>query len=178
MTAFEIQINDGCLKNDIEPHELDAFEKLFNIGSLEEVNGLWRLKSIYRSGRLYISKPPNQKGFVEANKKSQKDLVVEIDDIGDANNGDIVVVKRIIARRGRASAKVVLVIEPAHIYSIGYTHRDSSNNFSILNIKTALPTDAFMNGMDLKVLKQGTVLKIDDATGEVLEILGNLEVDA
>ena len=175
MTAFEIQISDGCLKSDIEPFELDMFEKLIKLGALEEVSGLWRLKSIYRSGRLYISKPPNQKGFVEANRKSQKDLVVEMDDIGEANNGDIVLVKRIIARRGRASAKIVLVIQPAHIYSIGYTHRDSSNNFNILNIKTSLPTDAFMEGMDLKALKQGSVLKIDDATGRVLEILGNLD---
>ncbi|SHO81177.1 3'-to-5' exoribonuclease RNase R [hydrothermal vent metagenome] len=175
MTAFEIQITDGCLRSDIEPHELDVFEKLFNMDALEEIDGLWRLKRIYRTGRLYLSKPPNQKGFIEANKKSQKDLVVEIDDIGDANSGDIVVVKRIIARRGRASAKVVLVISPAHIYSIGYTHRDSSNNFNILNIKTALPTDAFMEGMDLKALKLGTVLKIDDSTGKVLEILGNLD---
>jgi len=175
VTAFEIQISDGCLKSDIEPLELEIFEKLINLGALEEVSGLWRLKSIYRSGRLYISKPPNQKGFVEANSKAQKDLVVEIDDIGEANNGDIVLVKRIIARRGRASAKVVLVIQPAHIYSIAYTHRDSSNNFNILNIKTSLPTDAFMEGMDLKALKNGTVLKIDDSSGRVLEILGNLD---
>ncbi len=175
MIAFEIQISDGCLRSDIEPSELDIFEKLISLGVLEEVSGLWRLKSIYRTGKLYISKPPNQKGFVEANKKSQKDLVVDMDDIGEANNGDIVLVKRIIARRGRASAKVVLIIKPAHIYSIAYTHRDSSNNFNILNIKTALPTNAFMEGMDLKALKQGSVLKIDEATGRVLEILGNLD---
>jgi ribonuclease R len=174
VTAFEIQINEGCLRSDIEPHELQTFDRLYDIGALEQVEGLWKLRSIYRSGRLYISKGPQQQAFVEAHLKEQKDLLVDIKDIGSAKDGDVVVVKRIIAKRGRASAKVALVINKAHIYTIAYTTKDESGHFALLNIKNALPTEAVMEGMDIKAFEQGTVLKIDNDNGKVLEIMGNL----
>jgi len=174
MTAFEIQINEGCLRSDIEPQELLLFDRLNDIGALEQVEGLWKLRSIYRSGRLYISKGPHQQAFVEAHLKEQKDLLVDMKDIGSARDGDVVVVKRIIAKRGRASAKVVLVINRAHIYTIAYTTRDEGGNFALLNIKNALPTEAVMEGMDIKAFEQGTVLKVDNDTSKVLEVMGNL----
>lgn len=174
MTALEIQINQGCLRSDIEPHELQTFDRLHDIGALEEVEGLWKLRSIYRSGRLYISKGHKEQAFVESHLKEQKDLLVDIKDIGSARDGDVVVVKRIIAKRGRASAKVVLVINRAHIYTIAYTTKDESGNFALLNIKNALPTEAYMEGMDIKAFEQGTVLKVDNDSGKVLEIMGNL----
>ena len=92
-----------------------------------------------------------------------------------ANHGDIVVAKRIIARRGRASAKVVLVIQKSHLVQIAYTHTNESNHFEIIDIKTALPTKVTMDGMNLRALKTGTVLKIDTETNKVIEILGNLD---
>ncbi|KIM11706.1 MAG: ribonuclease [Sulfurovum sp. FS08-3] len=174
MIAFEIQINEGCLRSDIEPQELKAFDRLYDMGALEQVEGLWRLKSIYRSGRLYISKGVAPQAYLEAHQKEQKDLLIDTQDIGEAKDGDVVVVKRIIAKRGRASAKVVLVISKAHLYTIAYTTHDESGNFALLNIKNALPTEAKMEGMDIKAFKQGTVLKVDNDTSKVLEIMGNL----
>jgi len=174
MIAFEIQINEGCLRSDIEPQELKAFDRLYDMGALEQVEGLWRLKSIYRSGRLYISKGVHQQAYLEAHQKEQKDLLVDTQDIGEAKDGDVVVVKRIIAKRGRASAKVVMVIHKAHLYTIAYTTCDEGGNFALLNIKNALPTEAKMEGMDIKGFEQGTVLKVDNDTSKVLEIMGNL----
>ena len=121
----------------------------------------------------YINK--EGQGFVEAQTKEQRDLLVEADDMGDANPGDDVVVKRIIARRGRASAKVQLVIRKAYVFQIVYTNRNESNVFEILNIKTGLPTHAIMEGMDLKAFKIGTVMKVDSQTDKVLEIFGQLD---
>ncbi|MBN2826318.1 MAG: VacB/RNase II family 3'-5' exoribonuclease, partial [Campylobacterales bacterium] len=54
------------------------------------------------------------------------------------------------------------------------TTRDEGGNFALLNIKNALPTQAYMEGMDIKAFEQGTVLKIDNDTSKVLEIMGNL----
>lgn len=173
MSAFAIQLINGCLKSDIEPENQNAFDDLQRFGAIEEQNGLWRLNSLYRAGRLYMGK--DGRGFVESHTKELRDLLVEPDDLGGAVRDDIVVAKRIIARRGRASAKVVMVIEKAHLYTIGYTHIDPQGHFEILNIRTAEPTHAVMDGVDLSVFKIGTVLKINIEDDKVLEVFGHLD---
>ncbi len=173
MSPFAIQLINGCLISDIEQEDQNSFQALQQLGALEEVDGLWKLKSIYRVGRLYIGK--DGKGYVEAEFKEQRDLLIEPDDLRGAKHGDVVVAKRVIARRGRASGKVQLVIEKAHLFTIAYTHRDESNNFLILDIRTGLPTHAVMEGMDLKAFKLGTVLKVDIDTDKVLEVMGTLD---
>lgn len=173
MTPFAIQLMNGCLASDIEQENQNTFQALQKAGAIEEVDGLWRLGSLYRAGRLYMGK--DGRGYVEAEFKEQRDLLVEPDDLGDARHGDTVVVKRIIARRGRASGKVLMVIDKAHLFTIAYTHRDESGNFMILDIRTGEPTYAKMEGMDLKAFKLGTVLKVDIDTDNVLEVFGTLD---
>ena len=173
MSPFAIQLISGCLLSDIEQEDQNSFQSLQQLGAVEEVDGLWKLKSIYRVGRLYIGK--DGKGYVEAEFKEQRDLLIEPDDLWGAKHGDVVVAKRFIAKRGRASGKVQLVIEKAHLFTIAYTHRDESDNFLILNIRTGEPTHAEMEGMDLKAFKLGTVLKVDVDTDKVLEVMGTLD---
>ena len=173
MSAFSTQLINGCLASDIEQEDQNTFQHLQQLGAIEEVEGLWRLHSLYRAGELYLGK--DGRGYVESAFKEQRDLLVEPDHLGDAKNGDTVVVKRIIARRGRASGKVVAVITKAHLFTIAYTHRDEQGNFSIINIRTGEPTHAVMQGMDLKAFKLGTVLKVDIDTEEVIEVFGHLD---
>ena len=173
MSPFAIQLMNGCLYSDIEQEDQNSFQALQQLGAIEEVDGLWKLSSLYRVGRLYIGQ--DGKGYVEAEFKEQRDLLIEPDDLWGAKHGDVVVAKRIIARRGRASGKVQLVIEKAHLFTIAYTHRDESNNFLILNIRTGEPTHAVMEGMDLKAFKLGTVLKVDVDNDKVLEVMGILD---
>jgi ribonuclease R len=172
MSPFAIQLTNGFWESDLEQEDKNAFQLLQKLNAIEEVEGLLKLKSLYRVGRLYINK--EGKGFVEASTAEQKDLVIEPDDLNDANHGDVVVVKRIIARRGRASAKILLVVRKAHVFQIAYTHRNESDIFEILDIKTGLPTTATMKDMNLELFKMGTVLKIDTESNEVLEVFGHL----
>ncbi len=172
MSAFAAQLINGCLISDIEQEDQNAFQELQRLGAVEETDGLWKLGSLYRAGRLYMGK--DGRGYVEAQHKEQRDLLVEPDQLGEAKHGDTVVAKRIIARRGRASGKIVAVITKAHLYTIAYTHRDEQENFSILDVRTGEPTHAVMEGMDLKAFKIGTVLKVDIDTDKVLEVMGHL----
>jgi len=172
MSPFAIQLTNGCLISDIEQEDQNTFQSLQQLGAVEEIDGLWKLGSLYRAGRLYIGK--DGKGYVEAEFKEQRDLLVEPDDLWGAKHGDVVVAKRVIARRGRASGKVKLVITKAHLFTIAYTHRDEQDNFMILDIRTGVPTHAVMEGMDLKAFKLGTVLKVDVDDDKVLEVFGHL----
>jgi len=172
MSPFAIQISNGCLLLDIEPEDQNNFQALQQLGAITEVNGLWKLLSIYRAGRLYLGK--DRRGYIESEFKEQKDLLVEADDLCGAKHGDVVVAKRVIARRGRASGKVKLIITKAHAFTVAYTHRDEQDNFMILDIRTNIPTHAVMEGMDLKAFKLGTVLKVDIDDDNVLEVFGHL----
>jgi ribonuclease R len=172
MSPFAIQLTNGFIESDLELEDKNSFQTLKSRAILENIDSLWRLKSIYRVGELYIDKLG--RGFVTSSKKELRDLLIEPNNMGDAQLGDVVVVKRVIAKRGRASAKVILVIRKAHISDIVYTNIDESGNFEVLNIKTSLPTKAIMDGMDLKALKIGTVMRVDSETSRVLEIFGHL----
>ena len=172
MSPFAIQLINGFKETDLELEDKNSFQKLQQLGAIEEVEGLWKLKSLFRVGQLYVNK--EGRGFVEAQTPEQKDLLVESQDMGEANPSDDVVVKRIIARRGRASAKVQLVVRKAHVFQIVYTNRNESDIFEILDLKTGIPTHAKMEGTDLKTLKMGTVMKVDAETEEVLEVFGHL----
>jgi len=172
MSPFAIQLINGFKESDLEQEDKNSFQKLKEINAIEKIDNLWKLKSLYRVGRLYINK--QGKGFIEASTQEQKDLLIEPNDMADANFGDIVVVKRIIARRGRASAKVVLVVKEANIFNILYTNINESGAFEILDIKTAQPSNAIMENVDIKTLKIGTVLKVDAKTDKVLEVFGHL----
>jgi len=173
MSPFAIQLINGFRESDLEQEDKNSFQKLKEISALEKIDNLWKLKSLYRVGRLYINK--QGKGFLEASTQHQKDLLIEPNDMDKANYGDIVVVKRVIARRGRASAKVVLVIKEANIFNILYTNINELGAFETINIKTSLPSNAIMEGVDLKTLKIGTVLKVDAKTDKVLEVFGHLK---
>lgn len=173
MSPFAIQLLNGCLPSDIEQEDSNHFQALQQLGAVEEINGLWKLGSLYRVGTLYLGK--DGKGYIEAEQKEQKDLLVEPDHLADARQGDTVIAKRIIAKRGRASGKIIRVITKAHLFIIAYTHRDEQGNFSTKNIRTGEYTNAVMEGMDLKAFKLGTVLKVDIDNDKVLEVMGILD---
>ncbi len=172
MSAFAVQLTKGFIDSDIELEDHPALEELRRIGALEKEGKLWKLSSLYRAGRLYIGK--DGRGYLESEFKEQKDLLIEPDYLGDARNGDIVVAKRFIGKRGRASGKVVAVIKRAHLFTVAYTHHDEQGNFMTLDIRTGEPTHVKMPGMDLKAFKIGTVFKVDVDTEEVLEVFGHL----
>ncbi len=173
MCPFGIQLSRGFLPQDLEDEDRAVFEKLKSIGALEQdEKGLYRLKSIYRVGRVYIAN--DGKGYLESEDRDLRDLLIEADKLNGANSGDEVVVKRIIARRGRASARVVEIIKRAFVTIVGYLSKDEEGNISVLDIRTAQDIPAKMPKMDLRAFKIGTVFLIDAITMEVKEIFGHL----
>jgi ribonuclease R len=171
MTPFAIQLTRGFKPEELDSKDIPAYERLEKKGALEEVDGLKRLKSIYRAGEVYVNS--EGKGFLSSLFKEQKDLLIEPKDLGEAKNGDFVVVKRVIARRGRPSAKVVDIIKHAVVTSI-YILKKVDGKVIFEDIKTGLPSDIFSKDIDIKIYKEGTLFKVNALTNEVVEILGNI----
>jgi len=174
LSALAIQLTSGCLPSDLEPEDLHILSKLEQLKALEiNDKGLTRLSSLYRIGTLYMSK--DGRGFVQTEIKEEGDLLIEANDLRGAKHGDIVVAKRIIARRGRPTGKILFVAKKAHLYILAYTNKTITGEFQIIDIKTGEPTQAIMKGVDLSLLKLGTVLQIDIDDNQVIEILGTLD---
>ena len=172
MTPFAIQLTKGFIPNELDEKDKKAFKELENIGALEVVDGLHKLKSLYRAGELFINS--EGKGYLSSMFKEQKDLLIEPKDLKDAKHGDFVVVKRVIARRGRASAKVVLVIKRAVLTSI-YISKKIDNEYKFVDIKTSLEGNIYQDGVDLKIYKPGTLFKVDALTNKVTEVIGHID---
>jgi ribonuclease R len=171
-TAFALQLIHGCLPSDIEPEDQPTFQTLVKSNILEEQEGLYRLSSLYRAGRLSISK--EGRGYIEGHLKEQRDLLIEADNLGEAHQDDIVVAKRIIARRGRASGRVVAILTKAKHYELVYSYHDELGNFNTLHMRGGEPAHIEMEGMDIKAYKEGTVFLVELESHKVVEVLGNL----
>jgi ribonuclease R len=172
MTPFAIQLTRGFKPSELDTKDIPTYKQLLNLDALEEVDGLTKLKSIYRAGELYINS--QNRGYLSSLLKEQKDLLIEQKDLNGAKSGDFVVVKRIIARRGRPSAKVVLIIKHAILTKICISKK-IENSINFINIKTAQIEDISKDDIDIKIYKEGTLFKVDALTNKVVDILGHID---
>ncbi len=173
MTPFVIQLTRGFLANELDEKDKAVYQELKKIGALQKgEDGLERLKSIYRAGKLYLTK--ENRGFLDSMYKEQKDLLIEPEHLKGAKNGDFVVVKRVIAKRGRPSAKVVAIIKHAIVTTI-YISKRVDNQIKFFDIRTMLDAPIFKENDDVKIYKEGTLFKVNALDNSVIEILGNIE---
>ena len=171
MTPFAIQLTRGFKPQELDEKDLPTYKQLKEIGAIEEIDGLERLRLIYRAGELYISS--DGKGYLGSLFKEQKDLLIEPKDLGEAKHGDFVVVKRIIARRGRPSGKVVAIIKHAILTTI-YISKKVENEVKFFDIRTMLDSPIYSKD-DPRIYKEGTLFKVDALTNRVIEILGHID---
>lgn len=172
MTPFAIQLTRGFKPQELDEKDKKAYEELVALGALEERDGLWRLKSTYRAGKLYLTQ--SNQGFLDSLYKEQKDLLIEPEFLKGAKGGDFVVVKRVIARRGRPSAKVVAIIKHAIVTSI-FISKKVGNSIEFFDIRTMQSALIFKENEDIKIYKEGTLFKVDALSNKVVEILGHID---
>ncbi len=172
MTPFVIQLTRGFKPDELDQKDKPTFKHLLELDTLEEVNGLFRLKSLYRAGELYINK--EGKGYLSSLFKEQKDLLIEPNNLGGAKEGDFVVVKRVIARRGRPSGKVVAIVKRAILTDI-YISQKEGGEIVFKNIRNSLDAPIFSEKIDIKIYKEGTLFKVNALTNEVIEVLGHID---
>ncbi len=171
LSPLAISFVRGFLPSDLDEREYKKFLELQDLGVFEELgDGRLKLRNLYRIGKVSIV--DDGKGYVSLEDKEQKDLLIEPHQLKDAKSGDEVVVKRIIARRGRASAKVVYILNFAALYMIGYLDKEQNQ---ILDIKTSLPIAMRAKNLKLDLLKSGTLFLIDARSLKLLEVLGHID---
>ncbi len=172
LKTFLLRLTTGLPRNEVPPAYLELLEDLLLTPAIKVSETHYKLDSRYRFGTVDISR--NGKGYLAVlGEKNEKDLMIEGHDLGGAGKGDIVLAKRLFAR-GRPKAKVVLVIKKAFDVSVGYTKK-SEGKIVVAHIKTDLPIETALTKKALEAMPLGTVLKIDNYTMQVKEVLGELD---
>ena len=171
MNYFAIQLTKGFKPEDLKDDDYKNYEALSKMGALEKVGDLWRLKSLFRAGELFVN---GETGYLSSLFKEQKDLLVEAKYLAGAKDGDVVVVKRLIAKRGRPSAKVVHILKRARVEAI-YISKKEGNNLNLIDIKTALPSEEVeASEIDFKEYEEGTLFKVDLLKNQITQVLGHI----
>lgn len=103
-----------------------------------------------------------------------RDLLIESKDLKGANYGDIVACRLLPIKKRRPCAKVALILHRANATSLVLTKRYGEAVLGV-NFKTGLGVPLRASQKSLKALPIGSVLKIENANNEIIEVLGHID---
>jgi len=155
-----IQLQDSALLRDIEKEDIPLVQTLRELGAIEEDGEKIFLKSNFRIGKLFFLKEGG--AFLVSEQITHTDLYVEPHNLGGANHGDIVVARKLLAKRGKPSAKVLVVLKHNSLLSVAY-----KKNGVIVSITNELPLE-----IDAEI-EEGEVIKI--SADKRYSILGHID---
>ena len=172
MIELFLALERGALKEEILSEFFSLINDLVRLKAVKLKKNTYVLDSRYRAGSIDIAWGGT--GFVKtyANKQ-MKDLLVEAGDTNGAMRGDIVIVKRLHTKQGRPKAKVIYIAKRKHVSSLVYTKVQHKRVVGV-NMKTTLVQEITATQKSLKQLPDGSVLKINNETGTLEEVLGVL----
>ena len=170
MIEFLLALSQGLANEEIPSEFSSLLNDLIRLKAVKSNKNIYQLDSRYRAGTIDIAFGGT--GFVKtiANKQ-MKDLLVEATDTNGAMRGDLVIVKRLHTKQGRPKAKVIYIAKRKHASSLVYTKIQHKRVVGV-NIKNALVQNLTASQKSLKQLPDGSVLKINNDSGDIEEVLG------
>lgn len=173
MKNFLLSLLDGVTQESVSPLFLPHFNALMSLKALSPKQGLFILDSSYVVGKIDVAM--NGTGFLTSLVPTRsKDLIIESSGLKGAMRGDLVVAKRVPNKRGgRAKAIVVYIASRAFSKSVVYTKMHKGKVVGA-NIKNESIVEMPVSQKSLKQLPLGSVLKIDNLSGAIEEVLGVL----
>ncbi len=174
MKDFLVSLRDGVARHEVPLLFLPHFNALIQLNALISHENDYILSPIHVIGKLDVAM--NGTGFLTPLETTRsKDIVIESNGLKGAMRGDIVVAKRLPAKRGgRAKAVVVYIVQRAFAKSIVYTKMHKGKVVGC-HIKNDAILELIASQKSLKQLPLQTVLKIDNSSNTIEEVLGNLE---
>jgi len=167
-----LALERGASNEEIPSEFSSLINDLVRLKAVKLKKSTYVLDSRYRAGTIDIAWGGT--GFVKTyTNKQMKDLLVEAGDTNGAMRGDIVIVKRLHTKQGRPKAKVIYIAKRKHASSLVYTKVQHKRVVGV-NLKTTLVQEISASQKSLKQLPDGAVLKINNSTGALEEVLGVL----
>ena len=172
MKAFLQSLNEGCEERNLSVKCKEALRILLSLKAVSTHKNKIYLNNGFICGKLDIS--ANGTGYIEIfSKNSTRDAIVENKDLGGAHLGDIVLAKIIKAKNNRINSKILAVLECANETSVVYLKKFGVAVMGV-NIQNGLAIALKASQKSLKALPDGAVLKINNLTNDIVEVLGVL----
>lgn len=172
MKTFLKKLRSGVKFSEVEKEQLELIRNLAKIDAITSYKNHYYLQDSYVFGKLEIAQ--NQTGYLlPYDDRFKQDLIIESKDINQAHHKDIVLAKLAANKGKRKKAKIVMIIKPAFETSLVYTESFKGVILGV-NLKTGLTSALKASQKALKAFPLNTVLKIDNLTNDIVEVLGNL----
>ncbi len=172
MKSLLLRLSLGLHKQDILENEHSFIDEWLERAILVQEKEKFRFHSKYRAGT--ISAIQNDSAYLQAIGLYTRDLLIESENLNDAKEGDLVIVMRLMGRRGTPQAKVVVIAGRAVSYSVGYIS-NREGHLSLLDIRTEHPVGVPLTPEQLSAYREGDCLQIDNQNNTVAKLLGNLD---
>ncbi|WP_226962160.1 RNB domain-containing ribonuclease [Sulfurimonas marina] len=157
-------------EQDTTEHELQLIGEWLSKNYLTYKDNVYKFHSKYRAGTLGLVQ--NNTAYLHVIGENVKDLY--IDDIGVATEGDLIIAKRLLGKRGTPAATIAEIVGREQTYSIGYIIEKYGHR-SFVDLKTEHPVGAELSEEELNSHNLGDLFKIDNFENTVVEFLGNLD---
>lgn len=172
MREFLQSLNDGSSEAGLNQKCKETLRILASLKATTLYKGKHYLNNGYITGKLDIS--ANGTGFISAfSKQFARDFIAENKDLNSAKLGDIVLAKIIKSKKNRLHAKVLAVLSRTNEISVVYLKKFGEAVLGV-NVQNGLSSALRASQKSLKALPDGTVLKINNLTNEIIEVLGVL----
>ncbi|QKF64908.1 RNB domain-containing ribonuclease [Campylobacter corcagiensis] len=177
MKTFLENLLKGIDAGELNSEQKEALRNLETLNAVTLHKNRYYLNDGFICGKLDISM--NGTGYINVfNPKFKDDALVENKDLGSSKQGDIVLAKILKGKlkntKSRIKAKIMMTIKPAFATSVAYTKKVGKEILGV-NIRTGLASKLKASQKSLKQLPPYTVLKIDNQSDEIVEILGVLD---
>jgi len=171
LKSLLIRLTLGLSEQDITLDERVHIDNFLQKKYLTHKDNIYKFNSKYRAGTLGLVQ--NSTAYLNVIGELTRDLFIGEGDLSDAKEGDLVISKRILGKRGTPSAKIVEIVGRAVSYSIGYIVLKDGHK-SLVDLKTEYPTGVELTPEELNAHAEGDVFKIDNSTYIIMEKLGNM----
>ncbi len=170
--ALLIRLSLGVHDIDLNHEERTAIQDLAAQHIVLFKEGVYRISSKYRAGTIALMQ--NGIAYLQAVAHNTRDLFIDAPDRLDAQNGDLVIVKRLLGKRGAPSAKVVAIVGREECYSIAIVQENKGER-RLSDIKTGHPAGIAVSAEVLNTYEIGTLVSISNVTQSITSVLGTID---
>ena len=170
LKSLLIKLTHGVSEQDISQEELILIKEWLAKKYLTFKNATYKFNSKYRAGVLGLVQ--KNTAYLHVIGENIKDLYIE--ELGTATEGDLIIAKRILGKRGLASAKIAEIVGREESYGVAYIIEKYGHK-SLVDIKTDHPVGAELTQEELAKYKIGDLFKIDHQEHKVVEKLGHID---
>jgi ribonuclease R len=169
LKSLLIRLTLGLHDQDVLPEERSYIDDWLSEGLVVQEDTLYRLPSKYRAGVLGVVQ--NGAAYLQVVGATVRDLYIE--NVEDAKEGDLVIAKRLMGKRGTPSATIVKVAGRAESYSVAFI-KISEGYKRLYDIRSEHPAGVVISDAELATHDEGDCFQVNNQTNEIVRKLGNL----